>query len=443
MKLTMESGVPSGQVIVILALAMVGLLGLTAVALDGGMLLQERRRAQNAADSSSMAALYARARGAGWQTAGLTRAADNGFGSTSTTCTPAGSDCVLGANTRWSVQIETPPRTGTHAGNGNYLRTTITTQVTSTLAHLVFSGPLMTTVESTARLLPSQGITPGFALHANSPNECKAVWFAGTGDTAIYGGSVFSNSNGSSTSCESGVRDGGGVVDIGPTGETVMVVGIFDDEGGSGGVTADPPPIEGAAPVELRTIPPPSCSGLPDYGLVQVNSGQTASLSPGRYEEIKFQAGATLTLDPGKYCVYGAGGFTGNGGSISGTGVMIYVENGTLDLGGNSSVDLHAEDTPGVLTEPAPSLLDWKGMLFYVDPSNGQTVKITGGSASVYSGTIYAPESRCVIEGGGDTLGLNSQIICRTIKITGNASVIVNYVEEEQFHFPLAIELAD
>lgn len=431
----------SGQVIVILALAMIGLLGLTAIALDGGMLLQERRRAFNAADSSSMAALYARVQGSNWKSTGLARAADNGFGTTTTACTPAGADCVLGTNPRWQVQIETPPRSGAHAGDGNYLRTTITTEVTSTLAHLVFSGPLVTTIEATARLHPAEVITPGYAVHANNSTACKALWFTGTGDAIIQGGSVFSNSSASSNNCQSGVRDGGGVVDVSPAGESIVVVGLFDNSGGSGSVS--PPPVEGASQVTLRQVPPPDCSSLTDYGTVQVNAGQTANLSPGRYDRIRFQAGGTVNLSPGKYCIYGPGGFTGLGGAVNGSDVMIYLENGPLDLGGNSTVNLSAEDDPGVLIEPPPSVFDWKGMLFFLDPSNGQNVKITGGSGSVYTGTIYAPASQCVIEGTGSTLGLNSQVICDTVKIAGTADLIVNYVEDDQFHFPVAIELAD
>jgi Flp pilus assembly protein TadG len=48
----------SGQAIVLIAFAMVGLLAFMVLAIDGGRFYQQRRRAQNAADMSALAALY-------------------------------------------------------------------------------------------------------------------------------------------------------------------------------------------------------------------------------------------------------------------------------------------------------------------------------------------------------------------------------------------------
>src|SRR5687767_324529 len=47
-----------GQAIVLLALALVGLLGFAAVALDGGNIYTEQRRAQSAADNAALAAAF-------------------------------------------------------------------------------------------------------------------------------------------------------------------------------------------------------------------------------------------------------------------------------------------------------------------------------------------------------------------------------------------------
>mgnify|MGYP006304478977 FL=1 len=44
-----------GQVLALIAVGIVGLMGFAALALDGGMLLSDRRHAQNAADTSSLA----------------------------------------------------------------------------------------------------------------------------------------------------------------------------------------------------------------------------------------------------------------------------------------------------------------------------------------------------------------------------------------------------
>ena len=44
-----------GQILVLLVLAMIGMLGLTALAVDGGMVYADRRYMQSAADAATLA----------------------------------------------------------------------------------------------------------------------------------------------------------------------------------------------------------------------------------------------------------------------------------------------------------------------------------------------------------------------------------------------------
>src|SRR5215213_10079705 len=55
----------SGQAIVLIALMMVSLMGITGLALDGGSLLLLQRRAQKVADIAAMSAAVARCQGTG------------------------------------------------------------------------------------------------------------------------------------------------------------------------------------------------------------------------------------------------------------------------------------------------------------------------------------------------------------------------------------------
>ena len=159
------------------------------------------------------------------------------------------------------------------------------------------------------------------------------------------------------------------------------------------------------------------------------------------YESISFKAGASVTLNSGMYCLYGTKGFTGTGGSITGTGVMIYMQDGGFNLGGNSLVALAAEASPGMLVDPAQN--DWMGMLVYIDPSNSDAVKLTGTTGTTYTGTFYAASSDCTINGTGDDIGLlRTQIMCNTIKVTGTAQLTIEYDEDEVYSLPPAIDLA-
>jgi hypothetical protein len=83
------------------------------------------------------------------------------------------------------------------------------------------------------------------------------------------------------------------------------------------------------------------------------------------------------------------------------------------------------------------------GMLVYVDPSNTNDVKLTGNTGTTYTGTIYAVNSDCTVNGTGDNIGLlSTQIICNTIKITGTAQVNIDYNQDKAYSLPPAIDLA-
>ncbi len=429
----------SGQVFIILILAMVVLMGFAALALDGGMLYSERRRAQNAVDAGVLAAALAMTKSQNLHVAALERAGSNGYATTWGPCDPPGFDCTLGTGSKWTVQVSSPPRTGEYSGYSEYIQLTITSSVDTSFSQVIFKGPLRTTVEAVSRVRLAGNIAPGYAIYSASEHDCKGIWFSGTGDTVVNGGSIFSNSDAGSAGCQSGVQDGSGTVTVGPASENIQVVGTFD-AGGSGFVT--PTPVEGVAHGYLRPVPLPDCTGLADFGKKTVPPSGSTTLLPGRYESIDILPGATVTMSPGMYCIYGTNGFTGLGGSITGTGVMIYLQAGDFGLGGTALVALAAEQAAGVLLDASQN--DWRGMLVYVDPSNSGTVNLTGNTGTTYTGAIYAPGSQCTINGTGDSIGLlNSQIICDKVKITGTAQVTFDLSENDTYALPSSIDLAN
>ena len=206
----------SGQVLVLYVLALAALFGFAALAIDGGMIYAERRRAQNAADTGVLAAALAKIKVQNLHTAALNRVGSNGYTTTWGPCDPAGSDCTLGSGTHWSVQVSNPPRSGDFSGDNAFIQVIITSEVSTSFAHLVFTGPLITTVEAVARVWPGQSMAPGHAMFSSAEHDCKGVWFSGTGDTVITGGNVFANSDAASASCYSGVQGGTGTITVGP-----------------------------------------------------------------------------------------------------------------------------------------------------------------------------------------------------------------------------------
>ena len=55
-----------GQALIIIALALVGLVGIAGLVIDGGNAFQDKQRAQNAVDSAALASAHARIAGQRW-----------------------------------------------------------------------------------------------------------------------------------------------------------------------------------------------------------------------------------------------------------------------------------------------------------------------------------------------------------------------------------------
>lgn len=143
----------SGQAIVLIALAIVGLVGFAALAIDGGRLFFAQRDAQNGADAAMLAATSAYCRGGDFTAAGLAAALANGYD-----------------NDIWTniVSINNPPLAGPAAGDSDFIEATIWTEVGSNFAHLVFQGDLEVTVRAVGQCTPAVTDINGAALWANN-----------------------------------------------------------------------------------------------------------------------------------------------------------------------------------------------------------------------------------------------------------------------------------
>src|SRR5688500_9408274 len=123
-----------GQALVIIALAVVGLVAFTALAIDGGMVFSDRRHAQNAADTAAFAAALAKIRTPDYAPssptaqrqaaidAGLDRADSNGYDNNGTTNV---------------VEVHMPPISGSYVGNDDYIQVIITSHVRMMFARIV------------------------------------------------------------------------------------------------------------------------------------------------------------------------------------------------------------------------------------------------------------------------------------------------------------------
>src|SRR3990170_1691367 len=98
-----------GQALIIITFAIIGLIGLTGLTVDGGMAYSDRRPAQNAADSAALAAALAHVRETDLTTAAQSIATTNGYDNNGTSntvtisTTPVTSGCPAGTNSAENI----------------------------------------------------------------------------------------------------------------------------------------------------------------------------------------------------------------------------------------------------------------------------------------------------------------------------------------------------
>ncbi len=425
----------NGQALVLLVFAMVVLIGFVALAIDGGMVYSDRRRAQNAADAAALSGageiahnwgdLYETCGGADTaaKSAAQANAVTNGFTIDSNLGNKNGvtTDCVYGIKFVDHIDVQVM----------------ITHPTQTALVHFVYSGPLLNTVEAIARVYPSKPVGEGNSI-ISLTDECqgnqKGVVFGGGIDVYVSnGGGIFSNSclilNGHS-----------GDVTV----EEPGTISYFNLGGyTNNGMTVDPDPQHVYAKNKPE-VDEPNCSKYSSK--TNMPGGNNVTIGPGLYKEIKMtSANASLTMNPGLYCVEDE--FTFNGETLNGSGITISIIGDKKGLSISSSSEVHLSAPPadcgGTCTGNAV-----EGLLLYVNPAHNVDVGLMGNSFSTFSGTVYAPGSQVKIGGTpalGDpngTVDYATQIIGDTVKVAGTADITIVYDEGQFAHTHSKLEMA-
>jgi Flp pilus assembly protein TadG len=462
-----------GQALVIIALAAVGLVAFTALAIDGGMVLSDRRHAQNAADTAAFAAALAKIRTPNYAPsspaaqkqaaidAGLERADSNGYDNNGTTNT---------------VQVNIPPVSGPYVGDDDYIQVIITSKVRMMFARVVGWAVVENKAEAVTRAQSGSSDTASglAAISALSPSG-TGVFMNGNITLDVIGSGVFSNSN---SGCP-----GGSIVAVG-NGE-LFVDTDFSVGTPSGGFCSTPSTdLNGAPVVQAPQIPYPPTNINPPVPSITCSpdpitiTGNT--INPGTATgqlSIPSSYGA-YTFAPGNYCLdaglsmngdfdftandvnfrIGGSGFTLNGSasltcnnvlfhSVSGPGVdflgnstsncsnvTFYMSSGTADFSGVA-----------VNTLSAPTSGVYKGLLIYLPYLNSTPLNINGNSLQNYTGSIIGVSSDITVAGNNTSFAVNSQFVGYTFTVSGNINFSVNYDPALQYLPPEgpAIELIE
>jgi Flp pilus assembly protein TadG len=406
-----------GQALIMIAIAAVVLMGFAALAIDGARVFEDKRHAQNAADTAALAGALAYSRDysndAGIQTTAQTRATENGYDDNGTTndvtitvTTISGNVCPANLVGK-EIEVQIDSTIGTTFGRILGRDTMSSTSVAVARACGTYSGPPFT---GNAIVSLSQS---GIAIGAN-----------GAVNINITGGGLFSNSTGNpSVDCDGGGGSNGSVtvpsVTI-PSGGSADYGNCSPDIAGGTDTTASQYSLASAAAFFPES---PACDGVAQFsgGTYYPQAGADGS-------RVAFDKNNDMHFAPGVYCFtsYPSGGSYGN--TLSGDEVTFYSALSNFSLGFQGG---------GGITATAPSSGDYKGILIYLEPvvdSNGnllcnntQELELHGNGAASIRGAVIAPSAEVNITGNPDGGAYQSQVIGCTVSIGGSADVTVQY----------------
>jgi hypothetical protein len=454
-----------GQALILIAFGIVALIGFTALAVDGGRVFSDRRNAQNAADTSALAAALAELHEdqEGFEARGLQRAASNGYENDADSQVT-----VVFCNT---VQSSSNPCTGLPPGAdpSEYIRVEIISDVPMTFARVLGREFVTNRVEAITRVQGNPTTGPFFAgaglysVRNDNADDCFQV--NGSADLTLHDTGIFVNCSGSSALFLNGSAD----------------IGMDANAEVAGCVNNPSFPITGTGQIDCgvaqqivnentfagipTVLPTPTCNG-------NAVSGAGGTLSPGY---VSNDITAETTFQPGTYCFINGAKIRPIGGkSIQGTGgtvqivmstgsfidlkgsanyfddLEIYANNSDFNLNGNltanrfrffgrgnstfnvqggsftssdayiysqyGEVDINAQ---AVVNMHAPPQGDtFGGILIYMPWENPNDFILNGGSNSTWYGTVLVPHANVTYNGHAG-FELHGQVIGYTFKING------------------------
>jgi hypothetical protein len=363
-----------GNICVLVALSLTAIIGVVAIALDGGLLLDDHRCVQAAADAAALAAAddifsnYGQNNGLdpAHKAADSARsnAAANGYNNDGVTS---------------GVTVNIPPTSGNFAGKAGYAEVIVQFNQKRGFSSIFGSGDLPVVARAVASGKPGN-----IGILILDPHLQGALEVRGNVNL-LNGGQLYSNSDNTIANDFASLGASGSVY-VGP-GITLKSGGInvlnslvadgtvtYTNNGGLKYYTvpvADP----------LANIPEPTTTGLTNNGSVIVNLNTT--LYPGVYSNITIGSSGTaptVTLSPGIYYIASSGSFTLNSGTLQGTGVMI--------------VNNTQQDTVFGWTNPAKGTINLTPPTINADGTNSGGTWPTGTSAATYAGiSMWVPRS--------------------------------------------------
>jgi len=394
----------SGQALIIIVFSILGLMGMTALAIDGGNAFVDRRRAETAASAAALTASITRIEGENWRSAALATARTNGYDNNGISNT---------------VELNTPPLNGPFVGNSEYIEVIITSYLNTYFGPVIGVPQIKNVVQAVSQSKPAEygQMFDGYAMVSLAPHsKCDqkiSFWIHGEATISLEGGGLFINSDNPECAL---IQSGSGSVRIQDDSPLSIV----------GGAQIQKPKLITPYPIQTGAIPMPY---PPAIQMPKVGCGSqmatvdllTGIMTPGNWDDGDFPPEGINSLENGVYCINGDFIVDG-GGRLFGDNVVLLIEHGRVGISGSAEVQLSA-----------PKSGPLKGLLMYVPIKNKSIVALNGNLESSYQGTIFAPGAAIRLNGGDSSFGYHSQIIGYTIEVDGQSNTIIKYIDDQNY----------
>jgi hypothetical protein len=460
-----------GQILILFVLALIVVLAISALLLDGANALVTRRRLQNVGDAAALAGANV-IHGAG--TAHVC--------STISSSPPGAPRADITAAVMASLATNWPSLTSSNvtitcAQDAIYGNQAVKVDLHITASNF-FGGAIGyggTNVATTSTGLNGQItgssysvvlLDPSNSSWPNGRRGCPALLISG-GPTLSFGGSVFVDS-----ACTAG--NGGALGTNGnsatvtfSSGRALYVVGGYSP----GPLTITPAPITGSTAIAdpLIDLEPVNYASMPVRSATKlVLNNSTMTLQPGVYTGgIQLKNSSIALLKPGIYVIDGGGIDIGaqasfcsinsasvaancatwstecadttcgvliyNRGTASGSGAM-----GQITVGSGSNLKLRAYDERAMANVGFEyrNLLLWQTASPTPSSSYAQPeIALNGGGTVDISGTVYAPSAKVTMGGGsggaGGNTNLTLQFISWDLEMSGSSTFTFNYSDAD------------
>ncbi len=436
-----------GQAIVYLVLGLVVFLGFVALAIDGGMVLADRRDAQNATDASALAGASAAAQQLGIEIVGTPINPDC---SNNTMLTLAKTAAITAAEDRADsnhYDISAAPNyveVKCGVNNGPFMDVSVQISKhtpTSFLQVLVPNANLTNKMTSTARLHTAWTLGGGNAIVAL--NTGSSLYARGSSKIFIFGGGVFGNGQCNEANsrikvyvCKSTMAAPQEAIDycmahLGETDPLYQIIdnsvnihqenycsGSFDPNVEGGAPYMDPAPFE---------LPAPDCTGHDIYSAADL-----------RHDPL-----------PGLYCVHGNRTMKDylkqdvkcplqEGGICNGVTFYLVDKQDNFDWNGNNTYKLAA---PVVGTAPETTNGAIPGVLFYASLTNKSQISLNGGGGTRLYGSWLLPGADILQLNGNADMVMKGMIAVGTFDTSGTFDGVIYYDAQYVPTFSALIDL--